>query len=361
MVMGMSTPEPQHLTYIDPDRDSAGHLSWSCTQLDDDGSGYETARDVLEAATAHGPLAADSPIPTDDDDGPVDSSASTAVSCAADMIARFCPSAKQTDIALGLMRSTPGIAWVVVPIALPGKAHGLWTLGQLVEHPNGFWPVGNDPVLGHGAARTEAERAALAHLAGGPGQPAWAVIRPDGTFSTFEGYGIRDRSPGPLGAQLPRLADLHEFAQHLDLLVPPMVADSRNTPRRQTVVGTALACALAGRVSNHVALFDPHEPDDLASLRSLAALQLVDGDVDEAIALSMVMFAWGTDVLKRLTENDAIDHLVEALGLLFSVHRRGIDPAIADERIRLAAQNVRDAAVDLAVMPRPDENDGPTS
>src|SRR2546429_405512 len=28
---------------------------------------------------------------------------------------------------------------VLCPIALPGKEHGWWTIGQPVEHPGGFW------------------------------------------------------------------------------------------------------------------------------------------------------------------------------------------------------------------------------
>lgn len=57
----------RHITEIH-ERDSAGHWSWSCTEGDADASGYETADEVLGAATAHGPLAADSLIPEDEEE-----------------------------------------------------------------------------------------------------------------------------------------------------------------------------------------------------------------------------------------------------------------------------------------------------
>lgn len=57
----------QHVTRILP-RDIAGHWAWECDLRDGDGSGYETAPEVLAAATAHGPLAADSLRPVDDDE-----------------------------------------------------------------------------------------------------------------------------------------------------------------------------------------------------------------------------------------------------------------------------------------------------
>jgi hypothetical protein len=64
----MST-HPDHVTTIEGP-DSAGHWSWRCTTsgCPDDASGYELAAEVTAAATAHGPLAADSPIPVDEPD-----------------------------------------------------------------------------------------------------------------------------------------------------------------------------------------------------------------------------------------------------------------------------------------------------
>lgn len=55
-----------HVTYIERP-DGAGHFSWCCVKNDGDGTGYEEAAEVMAAATAHGPLAADSYIPRDED------------------------------------------------------------------------------------------------------------------------------------------------------------------------------------------------------------------------------------------------------------------------------------------------------
>jgi hypothetical protein len=57
--------EPQHVTRIG-ERDSVGHYCWDCDACGEDGSGYETADEVTAAAAAHGPLAADSPVPVDE-------------------------------------------------------------------------------------------------------------------------------------------------------------------------------------------------------------------------------------------------------------------------------------------------------
>jgi hypothetical protein len=58
-----------HVTYIDGP-DSAGHWEWHCSAPDcpESASGYELAVEVIAAAQAHGPLAADSLIPVDEDE-----------------------------------------------------------------------------------------------------------------------------------------------------------------------------------------------------------------------------------------------------------------------------------------------------
>lgn len=55
-----------HITSIE-EPDSAGHFGWRCTEpeCNEDASGYETAAEVMAAATAHGPVAVDSFIPVD--------------------------------------------------------------------------------------------------------------------------------------------------------------------------------------------------------------------------------------------------------------------------------------------------------
>ncbi len=59
----LAAPLP-HVTEIHPP-DSAGHYSWSCTRpgCPEDASGYDDRDEVIEAATAHGPLAAGSYMP----------------------------------------------------------------------------------------------------------------------------------------------------------------------------------------------------------------------------------------------------------------------------------------------------------
>lgn len=56
----------RHVTRILP-RDSAGHWAWDCDKCPAEATGYETARGVIEAASAHGPLSATSLRPVDDD------------------------------------------------------------------------------------------------------------------------------------------------------------------------------------------------------------------------------------------------------------------------------------------------------
>lgn len=52
-----------HRTYITPP-DIAGHWGWTCVGCNEDASGYDDAEDVIAEAEAHGPIAADSLIPT---------------------------------------------------------------------------------------------------------------------------------------------------------------------------------------------------------------------------------------------------------------------------------------------------------
>lgn len=57
-----------HITYIE--KDGAGQWSWTCddAQCRAEATGFETADEVLAAAKAHGPLAANSMIPVDADE-----------------------------------------------------------------------------------------------------------------------------------------------------------------------------------------------------------------------------------------------------------------------------------------------------
>ncbi len=55
-----------HVTTID--RDSVGHWGWRCTGCPEEASGFERAAEVIESAEAHGPRAANSMVPSDDED-----------------------------------------------------------------------------------------------------------------------------------------------------------------------------------------------------------------------------------------------------------------------------------------------------
>ncbi len=58
-----------HVTYI-TGPDIAGHWGWECADSGcrEEASGYDHPDDVVAAAEQHGPLAADSLVPTYDDD-----------------------------------------------------------------------------------------------------------------------------------------------------------------------------------------------------------------------------------------------------------------------------------------------------
>lgn len=117
-----------------------------------------------------------------------------------DRHARLTPSARQFAIAATMIRETVSdfrdtfdTCRVVVPIALPGKSHGIWQIGQAVEHPPGFWLDNDtaDKVNESTSVRDLAERAADHHLGDRDGTPAYAYIwLQDGwaASSVFEGF-----------------------------------------------------------------------------------------------------------------------------------------------------------------------------
>jgi hypothetical protein len=185
-----TTDDVLHITTIYP-RDSSGHYSWTCTCPNGDASGYELAAEVVAAAVAHGPLAADSFKPVDDTD---------------DDDARSMP-------------------------------------------------------------------------------------------------------------ELPSLAVLLDVARQLGIGTDDIPGGTR--ARRRTVVAASLAAGLIARVN----YADPHFRTELARARSAAVILAVGGNVDSAIALGTVLFRWGTDAVRQFTQDDPIDHLVEALALLIGMHR----------------------------------------
>jgi len=115
----------------------------------------------------------------------------------ADLRARWKPSDHQRATAAALLAADRDASRVVVPIALPGKTHGIWEYAQAVEPAPGFWLAADSDFhqhLSYRYARDAAEFAAEQHLGDRPGQPSYAVIRRDGTWAVFEGC----RTPRPV-------------------------------------------------------------------------------------------------------------------------------------------------------------------
>lgn len=114
-------------------------------------------------------------------------------SAAVDLAQRFVPSEYQRQVASAIMNADTTIRSVYVPIALPGKPKGVWQVGQVVEYPNGFWPVRNDDEARE--ARDDADHIAARFLAGKPGASAYCDIRRDGQWSVFVGVYGREAQP----------------------------------------------------------------------------------------------------------------------------------------------------------------------
>lgn len=116
---------------------------------------------------------------------------------AADMEARYRPSEDQIAVARAMFATAPNARrWhVVVPLALPGKAPGVWIIGQEVRPIPGAWLarsyVGRDSAYAHSKARDAADAAAAEWLTAWnlTGGTAYAVIREDGTWAVFDGLG----------------------------------------------------------------------------------------------------------------------------------------------------------------------------
>jgi hypothetical protein len=102
-----------------------------------------------------------------------------------DLTARWLPTDAQITAALALLAQTRSAEYVYAPIALPDKVHGVWTVGQPVEHPDGVF-----------LTRDDASHAAVRHLGERPGQPSYAVVWRDGHAAVFEDFrGLFDDDP----------------------------------------------------------------------------------------------------------------------------------------------------------------------
>lgn len=117
-----------------------------------------------------------------------------------DLRARWKPSDEQLAAAAEALAAAPAADFAVIAIALPGKEHGWWKVGQQVEpveFPDGDLakPATNTfdtegPLLGFGHLRGVAEDAALAHLAATErdGMGSYGTVDRDGTFAVWEGW-----------------------------------------------------------------------------------------------------------------------------------------------------------------------------
>lgn len=114
---------------------------------------------------------------------------------AADLAARWRPTAEQVRDAVAMLAAGPAEAdTVAVPLALPGKTHGVWDIGQVVEPAPGFWLAdhhASDGPLGYHQATFAADQAAADQLGDRPGQSGYATIDRDGRWHVWEGFAAR--------------------------------------------------------------------------------------------------------------------------------------------------------------------------
>lgn len=112
---------------------------------------------------------------------------------------RFVPSKTAVGAAVAALADHPDADAAVVPLYMPGKSYGNWTVGQPVEVVE---LTGNDVLIGtdnHDPTRavpavrdmiTRAFELAAARLAdhAGGGTTAYAIVRRDGTCMVFEEF-----------------------------------------------------------------------------------------------------------------------------------------------------------------------------
>lgn len=109
-----------------------------------------------------------------------------------DLRGRWRPSEEQIAAAVAALAAGPAEATTaVVPLALPGKLHGIWDLGQVVEPGEGCWlgdsKAWDGPLAYHGATDA-ADRAAVEQLGDREGQSGYATIGRGGSWAVWEGF-----------------------------------------------------------------------------------------------------------------------------------------------------------------------------
>lgn len=109
-----------------------------------------------------------------------------------DLRDRWMPSEQQIADALAALAAGPAqTTTAVVPLALPGKVHGVWDLGQVVEPGEGCWLADSkawDGPLAYHAATDAADRAAAEQLGDREGQSGYATVSRNGYWAVWEGF-----------------------------------------------------------------------------------------------------------------------------------------------------------------------------
>lgn len=119
----------------------------------------------------------------------------------ADLRARWQPTETAVAHAAEVLADLPEADYALVPMWLPGKTYGIWTIGQPVFTAEGeVFTCVNRPgdtsgrtVPSFGAARAAAVTAADRGLCGRPGTIGYAVISRDSTWAVFEDFPIGGR------------------------------------------------------------------------------------------------------------------------------------------------------------------------
>jgi len=253
-----------------------------------------------------------------------------------DMTERFRPTDEQ--IAAAVEALAGGDMLAAVPLALPGKKDGWWTVGQPVEPVEGLWIGHNsfDAQPSYAAARNAASLAASAALGERDGTPAYACIHADGTWAVFEDVRLY---PAPCGEPFDTVKAAADHQWHCDQCAGAIEAQGSNVIRYLLVevtlpdgsAGTGdperAHTALMGEVSEFVA-GDPRVTD-------VEVTQVFPGDVVSA---------------EDVPEDTPPDPQVEkALDTLLS------DSTIAEIGQHMSCSEVDAFATVLAVLGRTDD------
>ena len=106
-----------------------------------------------------------------------------------DRAERWTPSPPAREMAAAMLAAAPGAEMVIVPLVQPGKARGIWTMGQVVVTVPGVYLLAGDVpgAMPYREARDMALQAAEDAAHGyAAGTTAFALIERDGCVVVFE-------------------------------------------------------------------------------------------------------------------------------------------------------------------------------